>query len=208
VTGWDCPPLRPATALPLILAGSFHARGRPRGRGRRGPRRGHPVRDARSRGLGAAHRPAAGAWGRDRLGRCHAALGRRPSGTPPYALLGSLFGHLIARPAGLGAGLRLADRTNNALEGLSQLPKHDQSRHSGHKILTQDLEQLPSAFAAPDAPNTRRSAVVAAASQRSRTEAECDVVSASLPKADRRVVRDEVLCRRIKAAARSRAPRR
>jgi len=129
--------------------------------------------------------------------------------------------------------IRLVNRTNNAIEGVFHSLKHDLRRRSGRKILTQDLEQLPpaaalainlksadyveilcgsleklpAAFAALDASNTRHSAVVKAAALRSRTETECDVVSASLPKADRRIVRDQNLCRRIKAAARSRAPR-
>ena len=145
-----------------------------------------------------------------------------------------LFGHVLPRPACLGGGLHLVDRTNNALEGLFHALKHDERRRSGRKVLTQDLEQLPpaaalainldspdyvailagslenlpAAFAALDASNTRRSAVVAAASRRSQAETECDVVSASLPRVDRRIVRHEALSRRIKAAARSRAPRR
>jgi len=144
-----------------------------------------------------------------------------------------LFGHVITLPAGMDEDIRLVDRTNNICEGLFHSLKHDLRRRSGRKILTQDLEQLPpaaalainlksadyvailcgsleklpAAFAALDASNTRRSAVVKAAATRSRTETECDVVSASLPKVDRRIVRDQNLCRRIKAAARSRAPR-
>ena len=58
-----------------------------------------------------------------------------------------LFGHAIARPACLGGGFHLVDRTNNAIETLFHSLKHAERRRSGRKILTQDLEQLPPAAA-------------------------------------------------------------
>jgi len=145
----------------------------------------------------------------------------------------TLFGHVIRLPPGVGGGIRLVDRTNNCLEGLFDDIKHGERRRSGRKILTQDLEQLPpaaalatnlrssdyvaivcgtldqlpQAFAQLDAASRRRSALVARDAARPANATDCDVVSASLPRADRVLIRTEHMGRRIRAAAKSRAPR-
>jgi hypothetical protein len=146
----------------------------------------------------------------------------------------SLFGHLIALPESAGGGMRPVERTNNCLEGFFDDFKHGERRRSGRKRLAQDLEQIPAAaalaanlrapdyveivcgsldalpraFAALDAMDTRRSAVVARISARLTDASDCDIVSASLPAADRTLIRTEQMNRRIRAAASSRAPRR
>jgi hypothetical protein len=145
----------------------------------------------------------------------------------------TLFGHVIRLPHSVGGGIRLVDRTNNSLEGLFDDLKHGERRRSGRKILTQDLEalppaaalalnlrssdyvaivcgtldQLPQAFAQLDAAIRRRSALVARDAARPANATDCDVVSASLPRADRVLIRTEHMGRRIRAAAKSRAPR-
>lgn len=143
-----------------------------------------------------------------------------------------LFGHAISLPDNAGGGIRLVDRTNNCLEGFFHDIKHAERRRSGRKILTQDLEQLPpaaalaanlrcgdyviilcgsldklpQAFAELDASNPRRSSVLVNVAARADDASDCDVVSASLPSADRKLVRTEEMGTRIQAAARSRAP--
>jgi len=144
-----------------------------------------------------------------------------------------LFGHAIELPASVGGGIRLVERTNNCLEGLFDDMKRGERRRSGRKVLTQDLEQLPpaaalatnlrsadyvailcgsldklpQAFAQLDASCRRRSCIVTRAAARVADATDCDVVSASLPIADRVIIRTEQMVRRILAAARSRAPR-
>jgi hypothetical protein len=146
-----------------------------------------------------------------------------------------LFGHVIALDPGRsdGATIRLVARTNNDLEGFFDDLKHRERRRSGRKVLTQDLEQLPpaaalaanlrhgdyvaivcgalerlpQAFAELDAPNRRRSLIATRAAERVADGSDCDVVSASLPTADRDIVRSENMTLRVYAAARSRAPR-
>ena len=146
----------------------------------------------------------------------------------------TLFGHAIEIPDGTGEVTRLIDRTNNCIEGLWDDMKHGERRRSGRKVLTQDFEQLPpaaalatnlrwpdyvaivcgsldklpQAFAELDAPNRRRSCVVARAIARVADATDCDIVSASLPTADRRIIRTAQMDNRIRAAAASRAPRR
>jgi len=147
----------------------------------------------------------------------------------------SLFGHAITIPDdNNGATIRLVDRTNNIIEARWHEMKHGERRRSGRKILTQDFEQLPPAaalttnlrfpdyvaivcgsldnlpraFADLDAPNRRRSCVVLRAAARVSAATDCDVVSASLPTADRRIIRAEEMGNRIYAAAGSRPPRR
>jgi len=144
----------------------------------------------------------------------------------------SLFGHVIALPESAGGGVRLVDRTNTILEGLFHAIKHGERRRSGRKILTQDLEQLPPAaplavnltrpdyvaivcgslntlpraFAALDADD--RATALPARTRASAAEASgADVVSRSMPAADRDIIRDEALDARVLHAARSRAPR-
>jgi hypothetical protein len=143
----------------------------------------------------------------------------------------SLFGHVIALPKAAGGGARLVARTNLALEGFFGAMMHGERRRSGRKHLGQDLEhlpggaplahnltcadyvevvcgsldELPNAFAQLDAADRRFALPV-----RNRAEPRefVDVVSASLPRADRPIVRSEKLEQRIHDAARSRAPRR
>ena len=111
--------------------------------------------------------------------------------------------------------------------------KRGERRRSGRKVLAQDLEQLPpaaalaanlrladyvailcgsldmlpQAFAQLDASSRRRPSIVARAAARVADATDCDIVSASLPIADRGIIRTEQMDRRILAAARSRAPR-
>ena len=144
----------------------------------------------------------------------------------------SLFGHVIALPESAGGGVRLVDRTNTILEGLFHAIKHGERRRSGRKILTQDLEQLPPAaplavnltrpdyvaivcgslndlpraFASLDA-DDRRSALPARTRASAAEASGADVVSRSMPAADRDIIRDEALDARVLHAARSRAPR-
>lgn len=147
----------------------------------------------------------------------------------------TLFGHAITIPGdNNGATVRLVDRTNNIIEGLWHDMKHGERRRSGRKVLTQDFEQLPpaatlatnlrspdyvkivcgsldklpGAFADLDASSRRRSCVVARATERLADASNCDIVSASLPTADRRIIRTGEMDKRMYAAAGSRAPRR
>jgi hypothetical protein len=142
-----------------------------------------------------------------------------------------LWGHAIALPVSAGGGVRLVDRTNNQLEGFFKTLKHGERRRSGREILTHDLEQLPAAaalafnltrsdyvtlvcgsldklpqsFAELDALDRRRSlpARLAAVSD---DHGSADVASSSMPTIDRRLVREDALVVRLRAAARSRAP--
>ena len=147
----------------------------------------------------------------------------------------SLWGHVIPLPrkAPGTAKLRLVDRTNNVDESWFHGLKHAERRRSGRKILTQDLEQLPAAAAL--ARNLLRPDYVelvcgsldrlpaafaeldrqqheAAAKQRDAGKTALpvvnvvDLVSASLPKADRKLVRVPALQAKILAAAKSRSP--
>lgn len=143
----------------------------------------------------------------------------------------SLWGHAIRLPAAAGGGIRLVDRTNLALEGFFHGFKHDERRRSGRKVLTQDLEsfpaaallatnlrdpdyvailcrtldELPRAFAELDQDDRR---VALPVRQRAAIDEQpADIVSSSLPAADRKFVRSKPLVARLLAAARSRAPR-
>jgi len=144
----------------------------------------------------------------------------------------SLWGHAIALPAAAGGGIRLVDRTNNVEENFFHRMKHWERRRSGRKILTHDFEnlpaeaalaenlrhpdyvsilcgsheELPAAFARLDA--QRRDAVRAGLPEVPvRRRAAPDMTeSASLPAPDRNIVRTEAMDRRIREAARSRAP--
>lgn len=140
-----------------------------------------------------------------------------------------LWGHEIELPAELGGGVRLVDRTNNALEeGLFHPLKHGERRRSGRKVLTQDFENLPSgavlsrnlhcedyieivcgsldrlasAFAALDA--EKRRLVLAGQLQGSntnRTLPRPHLASASLSKADKRLVRVQAMQDRLRQVA-------
>jgi len=145
----------------------------------------------------------------------------------------SLWGHAIALPAKAGDGVRLVPRTNNLLEGFNRALKQGERRRSGRKILSNDfehlqpeaalarnllcsdyveilcgsLERLPRAFARLDAERRRRLLTVDKSSALDSRSDTPDIAVASLPKADRRLVRSEAMGNRVLAAARSRAPR-
>lgn len=135
-----------------------------------------------------------------------------------------LWGHEIQLPAEQGGGMRLVDRTNNRIESFFRNLKHDERRRSGRKVLTQDfehlppeaalarnlrredyvaivcrsLEELPKAFAQLDAEERRRrlsGAISGPAQPRS-----IDLATASLPRADRRLVRSEGMKQHLLAA--------
>jgi len=145
----------------------------------------------------------------------------------------SLWGHVITLPENMGGGIRVVARTNNLLESFFHRMKHGERRRSGRKVLTDDFEHLPAdaalaynltkpdyvkiacgslenlADAFADLDIAKRSlALGTLPSERTVAEEEPRADFASLPRADRRVVRAESLRQRIEAAARSRAPRR
>ena len=119
-------------------------------------------------------------------------------------------------------GIRLVDRTNNAIETEFHTLKHGERRRSGRKVLTQDLErlppaaalamnlrrsdyvsivcgslgQLPKAFARLD--SKKRRGVKSPISMIGRTS---DAETASLCTADRKLVRAEEMTNRIVEAA-------
>ncbi len=143
----------------------------------------------------------------------------------------SLFGHVISLPETAGGGARLVARTNLALEGFFGSMAHAERRRSGRKNLGQDLENLPGgaplahnltcpdyvaivcgslddlpkAFAQLDSADRRFALPVR---KESAPEELNDVVSSSLPRADRVIVRSNKLEERIYEAAGSRAPHR
>lgn len=145
----------------------------------------------------------------------------------------SLWGHKI-RLSGTATGperFRLVDRTNNVEESWFHGMKHDERRRSGRKLLAHDMEQLP-----PEAALARNlrckdyvelvcgsldnlpMAFADLDQQRLRGPEEgrdpavrplpdiTDLLSASLPPADRTFVRVPALAEKILAAALSRAP--
>ena len=128
----------------------------------------------------------------------------------------------------------MVDRTNNALESYFRSMKHGERRRSGRKILTQDFERLPPAAALVSNLNYPRYLAIICgdldrlphafaqldADKRSKilggiplTASTCPsisptpVASASLPTADRSIIRSEAMQKRVISAARSRAPR-
>lgn len=133
-----------------------------------------------------------------------------------------LWGHVIHLAKKAGGGIRLVDRTNNAIESQFHTLKHGERRRSGRKVLTQDfeklppaaalamnlrrsdyvsivcgsLEQLPKAFARLD--SKRRPGVKSLVSRIARTN---DPETASLSTADRKLVRAEEMMDKIIAAA-------
>jgi len=131
------------------------------------------------------------------------------------------------------ARTRLVDRTNDIEEGWFHGMKHSERRRSGRKLLAQDMEQLPAAAAL--ARNLRCKdyveLVCGSLDNLDKAFAELDrqkdlqpidaerpdrtvhapldiddLLSASLPRADRTLVRAQALETRILAAALSRAP--
>ena len=139
----------------------------------------------------------------------------------------SLWGHAIRLP---GGGIRLVDRTNNALEGFFRGLKHGERRRSGRKVLTYDFERLPAA-AALAANLTRpdyveilcgsldrlpqafmeidadQRAMLNSESKSEQRAAANEILSSSLPHADLTLIRTDALRDCIFAAAQSRAPR-
>ena len=133
----------------------------------------------------------------------------------------SLSGHAIRVSA---RRVRMVDRTNNAIEGRFHALKHVERRRSGRKVLTQDIEHLhPGALLATNLNDPAYVAILCGSLARLPVAfAELDarglgpahypaepnpIATASLQAADKKIVRAEVLRRRVNAAARSRAPR-
>jgi hypothetical protein len=133
-----------------------------------------------------------------------------------------LWGHVIRLPKTAGGGIRLVDRTNNAIETQFHILKHKERRRSGRKVLTQDLERLSPAAAL--AMNLRRSDYVSilcgsldqlpkafarldskkARGVKSSIAIICgtsDAETASLCSADRKLVRAEEMTNKIIEAA-------
>ncbi len=131
-----------------------------------------------------------------------------------------LWGHVIKLSRQTG-GIRLVDRTNNILEGFFHGMKHGERRRSGRKILTQDFERLPAEAAL--ALNLTRADYVEivcgdisllprafadldhgdrahSLHARSHTPQPCDAETASMPLADKKLVRTEAMEERILAA--------
>lgn len=145
----------------------------------------------------------------------------------------SLWGHAITLPPEIGGGVRLAARTNVRLESFFHELKHGERRRSGRKNLAQDFEQLPAAaalarnllqadyvallcgsldrlpeaFAQLDAADRSTSLPARRRVAQASSDEQIDVVSASLPKADRNLVRTDAMKVRVNAEACSRAPR-
>jgi len=146
----------------------------------------------------------------------------------------TLWGHAINLDDQAGGAVRLVERTNNLLENFFHRIKHGERRRSGRKVLTQDLEHFPAAaalvynleqpdyvsivcgtllrlpetFAELDRSERERSQQGIFADEQDDLGKVLQVASASLSTADRRVIRTEEMDRRVRAAARSRAPRR
>lgn len=142
----------------------------------------------------------------------------------------SLWGHAIRLPKEVGGGIRLVDRTNNALESFFRKMKQGERRRSGRKVLTYDFEQLPAgaalvsnltrpdyvkilcgsldrlpaAFAELDA--GQRDKDLAAGEADGRSFHDDEVLSRSMPYQDRALIRSAALDVWIQSAARSRAP--
>lgn len=138
----------------------------------------------------------------------------------------SLWGHEIELPAEQGGGKRLVSRTNNDLEGFFRGMKHDERRRSGRKVLTQDFEhlppdaalarnlrhddyvsivcgsidELPKAFAQLDA-EKRRQVLAGETHTPAQPQRSQNIASASLPRADRRLVRNKGMKQCLLAAA-------
>jgi len=131
-----------------------------------------------------------------------------------------LWGHVMNLSRETG-GVRLVDRTNNILEGFFHEMKHGERRRSGRKILTQDFERLPAEAAL--AMNLTRADYVdivcgtishlpqafsvldhghRAHSLRARTHAaqSGNIETASMPLADKKLIRTEEMEKRILAA--------
>jgi hypothetical protein len=145
----------------------------------------------------------------------------------------NLWGHAIVLPEYAGGGIRLVARTNELLENYFKEIKHLERRRSGRKNLTQDLEHLPAsaalvynlrdaeyvsivcgsldnlakAFAQLDQEEQSRRQKGLPSTQTDNLERVLRISTSSLSTADRRIVRTDEMDRRIKNAAKSRAPR-
>jgi len=145
----------------------------------------------------------------------------------------SLWGHAIVLPEHAGGGIRLVARTNELLENYFKKLKHMERRRSGRKNLTQDLEHLPAAaalvhnlkdaqyvsilcgsldnlsmaFAQLDQEEQSRRQKGLPSTQTDNLERVLRISTSSLSTEDRRIVRTDEMNRRIKKAAKSRAPR-
>jgi hypothetical protein len=145
----------------------------------------------------------------------------------------NLWGHAIVLPEYAGGGIRLVARTNELLENYFKQIKHLERRRSGRKNLTQDLEHLPAsaalvhnlkdakyvsivcgsvdnlaeAFAQLDQEEQSRKQKGLPSTQTDNLERVLRISTSSLSTADRRIVRTDEMNRRIKKAAKSRAPR-
>ena len=147
----------------------------------------------------------------------------------------NLWDHAIHLPESAGGGVRLVSRTNFPAENFFGKLKHNERRRSGRKNLTQDLEHLPaeatlvynlehtdyvtlvcgsldrlaSAFAHLDIEqHEKRLKGTTDDDQQQKLGTKLQLTSASLSTADRRVIRNKEMDRRVAAAAKSRAPHR
>jgi hypothetical protein len=144
----------------------------------------------------------------------------------------NLWGHLVALPAYAGGGIRLVGRTNELLENFFKKVKHSERRRSGRKNLTQDLEDLPAsallcynledaeyvsivcgsldklpeAFAQLDQEEQDKRRKGLPLTESKDLQRTLQLSTSSLSTADRRIVRTVDMNRRIKMAAKSRAP--
>jgi len=147
----------------------------------------------------------------------------------------NLWGHAIRLSNSAGGGIRLVSRTNYLAESFFAGLKHDERLRSGHRNLGHTLEhlpdnvalvrnlarddyvttvcgsldELPRAFAQLDSieRDENRLGVPQQQDQQDTLGTILNTASASLPTADRRVVRTPAMDRKVAAAARSRAPR-
>ncbi len=145
----------------------------------------------------------------------------------------SLWGHVIVLPKSVGGGVRLVERTNEIAENFFKKIKHAERQRSGRKVLTQDLENLPSSaafaynlkdaeyvtilcgsidnlprtFALMDQEEQERRKKGLPQPAPNNLEVALRLASSSLSTEDKRIVRTESMNRRIKKAANSRAPR-
>jgi hypothetical protein len=145
----------------------------------------------------------------------------------------NLWGHAISLPEESGGGIQLVARTNELLENFFKKIKHLERRRSGRKNLTQDLEHLPASaalaynlkdadyvsivcgsldklakeFAILDQKERARQQKGLPSKETEKLENVLRISTSSLSTADRRLVRTNEMNRRIKKAAKSRAPR-
>ncbi len=145
----------------------------------------------------------------------------------------NLWGHIIRLPEYAGGGIRLVARTNELLENFFGKVKHSERRRSGRKNLTKDLEHLPAsallahnlehadyvsilcgsldklaeAFAQLDQQEQRNQQEGLNQTEPQDLERVLQLSTSSLSSADKRIVRTDGMNRRIKKAAKSRAPR-